>query len=132
MAYKLEGYERWDVYIKSKDFTVKRIDDRFGVKIGVTEPQILSEAIKSDNQIENTQINLIDNTNDSTFYKEVSIISGKSIMLNLVGQDSMKIVSASGYFYSFIEFIGSPSFLYNIKCGNAKKILNLTLCTLYS
>ena len=102
MAYRINGWEKWRVYIKSENFAGKRMDDKFGVEIGITEPHNFVEAVQAENKLKNVKITLFINDKNSNLHKKTSVIEGKHITLNMVGKNSNKVLVASGYFDHFI------------------------------
>ena len=127
MAYPIDDRdkdrEKWRVYIKSENFIGNRMDDKYGVEIGITEPEIFPEAVQAKNILKNVKITLSINDKNSNLHKKTSVIEGNHITINMVGKDSNKVLVASGY---FDHFIISGKTLFEIKYeiqGKIQKII---------
>ncbi|HHE39238.1 MAG TPA: hypothetical protein ENL20_11800 [Candidatus Cloacimonetes bacterium] len=129
MTYRIDGYEKWKVYIKSEYFMIKEVDERFGIEIGITGNYSFEEAINSENKIENIRINLIDNDCNKDFHNEIIKLQQREIKMFFIGMDSEKVLYISGNLNR--ELKSGKWIKYNIRSGKSKKSYNLNITINY-
>lgn len=122
MAYLIDDRtkdsEKWRVFIKFKNFAGKRMDDKLGVEIGITEPKNFIEAVQTENILKNVKITLSANEKNRNFYEKTELIDTELITLNMLGEDTNKVLIVVGYFN---RYLSDSITKYVIENGNGKK-----------
>lgn len=120
MAYVLDNFEKWKVFIKPEG---PKTDNKFndsGQEMGITDKYAFDDC--DENILSNTKINLMDNTMNKEFYDDVRDLNGKHINMSFVGLKSKKVLQISGYFNMYIEIEGyKRNIRYTIKNGSGKE-----------
>lgn len=128
MAYYMEGYEKWKVYVKSKDLASDDMNKKYGMEIGLTDTYSFQDYTEEENTISNTEIILIDNKMNTEFYNSINKLKGSNVEVFFIGARSNKILRISGDLHKYIEIQGSSRKIrYSIKHGTERKEIRMNL-----